>query len=364
MKTKFSWPVLGLFFLALPAGACTPTAPLAASRTPTPAPILPGALSPSTFTPFPTQTLTPTPTLTLTLTPTLTLTATPDPYAGLAIADLAGRTYGGGELRIEETLNVYGEFTRHLVSYPSDGLTVYGFMNVPGGEGPFPVVIVLHGYVDPSIYQTLTYTTRYADALASAGYLVIHPNLRNYPPSGEGPNPFRIGFAIDVLNLIALTKEQGGALSVANPEAIGVWGHSMGGGISLRVITVSPDVRAAVLYGSMSGDERRNFERIFIWSGGQSGEAELDTPEEALARISPIYHLDRLSAAVSIHHGEQDEVVPLEWSTELCGRVQALGKPVECFAYSGQPHTFQGEGDQLFIQRTIEFFDAQLKAVR
>ena len=44
---------------------------------------------------------------------------------------------------------------------------IYGFMNVPNADGPHPVIIALHGYIDPAIYQTLDYTTRYADALAT-----------------------------------------------------------------------------------------------------------------------------------------------------------------------------------------------------
>jgi len=65
-------------------------------------------------------------------------------------------------------------------------LSICGFANLPHGEGPSPVIIVLHGYIDLEIYQMLDYTTHYADALASAGYLVLHPNLRGYPPSDEG----------------------------------------------------------------------------------------------------------------------------------------------------------------------------------
>jgi dipeptidyl aminopeptidase/acylaminoacyl peptidase len=173
-----------------------------------------------------------------------------------------------------------------------------------------------------------------------------------------------VGFAVDVLNLLAVIREQAGQpgpLQSADPSAVGVLGHSMGGGIALRVITVDPDVRAAVLYGSMSGDEAKNYERILQWSGGEAGEEELDTPEEALNRVSPVYHLERVRSAVSIHHGERDETVPLEWSLDLCERLQTLGKTVECFNYPEQPHTFQGEGDQLFVQRVEAFFDVHLR---
>jgi uncharacterized protein len=290
---------------------------------------------------------------------------TPDPYAGITVEDLAARTYGEGELRVEQVLNVTATFTRTLITFPSDGLTVYGFLNVPQGEGPFPVVIVNHGYVDPALYRTLTYTTRYADALAGAGFIAIHPNFRGYPPSQEGPNEFRTGFAIDVLNLAALVRKQAGGagpLATADAEAIGLWGHSMGGGVTIRALVVDPAIKAAVLYGSMSGDEQRNHERILIFSGGQRGQwAEGEAPSPAdLQRISPIYYLDRITAAVSIHHGELDDQVPLAWSVDLCEQLQALAKPVECFFYPGGPHTFSGQTDVLFIQRTVDFFRREL----
>ncbi|MBI5958815.1 MAG: alpha/beta fold hydrolase [Chloroflexi bacterium] len=293
-----------------------------------------------------------------------TITPPPDPYTGLGIDDLTARFYGRGELIIDQILDTSLGFTRYLISYPSDDLTIYGFMNVPPGDGPFPVIIALHGYIDPAVYDTLDYTTHYADDFTRAGYLVLHPNLRGYWPSDGGPNLFRVGMAVDVLNLIGIVQQTGGlpgALQQADPHSIGLWGHSMGGGISLRVLTVSPDVKAAVLYGAMSGDERQNFAKIQEWSGGTRGLDEVAVPDSALLRISPIYFLDQIQAAVSIHHGESDELVPLQWSVDLCAQLTLLNQPVGCFTYSGQPHTFYGEGDQLFIERTVAFFDTHLK---
>jgi dipeptidyl aminopeptidase/acylaminoacyl peptidase len=323
--------------------------------------------TPTDYLPRPTSTRTPLPTAspTATLTPAAILSPTPDPYAGLTIEDLATRGYGGGALQIKEAMDENSYFARYLITYPSDGLQIYGFMDIPKGGGPFPVIIASHGYIDPGVYNTLDYTTGYADALARAGYLVIHPNLRGYPPSDDGPNLFRVGMAVDVLNLIAMVKEQGGtagALTQADPNRIGLWGHSMGGGITTRVMVVSPDVRAVLLYGPMSGDEWKNYERILnYFSNGTRGMEELSAPLEAFKRISPIYYLDRVQAAVSVHHGENDSEVPIEWSLDLCDRLKSLGKSVECFTYPGQGHTFTGDGEQLFIQRMIDFFDRELK---
>lgn len=287
--------------------------------------------------------------------------ATANPYAGLGIADLAAREYGAGELDIIDTLEETDTYTRYLITYPSDGLTIYGFLSVPNEGSKFPVAIVAHGYIPPQEYQTEAYTTRYADALTEAGFFVIHPNFRNYPPSDEGDNPFRTGYAIDLLNLIAIVQEQSrhphGYLRRADGENIHLMGHSMGGGVVLRVATVWPEaVKALVLYGSMSGDETKNYARIQEWSGGIQGQFELAASPADLLAIAPIHHLDRLRAAVSIHHSLDDDTVPAAWSEELCGLLQAIRHPVECFTYENTPHTFNGYADTLFIERMIAFF--------
>ena len=310
----------------------------------------------------PTHTPTPIPTSTATLLPTLT--PTPDPYFSWSIDYLRSRTYGGGQIEFFEVMaqNLY--VTRYLMRYPSDGLNIYGFADIPNDEGPHPVIIALHGYIDPAIYNTLDYTSHYADAIASAGYVVLHPNLRGYAPSDNGDNLFRVGMAIDVLNLIAVVQSQGGGadlLRTAIPDRIGMWGHSMGGGITTRVLTVTDDVRAAVLYAAMSGDEQKNYEAIRQWSGQSRGLDEFNVPVEALNRISPMYFFQNITAAVSIHHGTADATVPLDWSAQTCDQLTALGKRVECVYYQDMPHTFYGTGDAEFVQNTVQFFNQSLK---
>ncbi|HFQ93884.1 MAG TPA: alpha/beta fold hydrolase [Anaerolineae bacterium] len=313
-------------------------------------------------TPFPSATLLPPPSLTPSPPHLPTPSATPDLYAPLTIDALTARSYGGGQLEIIDTLERNDQFTRYLITYPSDGLTIYGYMNVPNEGSQFPVALMLHGYIPPAEYQTVAYTRRYADALAEAGYFVIHPNFRNYPPSDEGPNPYRIGYAIDVLNLIAIIREQSqdetGYLRRADADNIHLWGHSMGGGVALRVLAVNnaPYLKAAVLYAAMSGDEQKNNERIQAWTSGRRGQFELAASPEQMAAISPINYLDRINAAISVHHSRDDAVVPVEWSEELCAELAAIDHPYECFFYDGLPHTFNGGGDALFMERVVQFF--------
>ncbi|MFP4323126.1 MAG: alpha/beta hydrolase family protein [Anaerolineales bacterium] len=293
---------------------------------------------------------------------------TDDPYTGLRIAELRAREYGAGSLVITDTFERNADFTRYIVNYPSDGYDVYGFMNVPAGEGPFPVVIVVHGYVPPRSYQTLSYTTRYADDLARAGFVVLQPNLRGHFPSAAITDDglfSRVGYAVDVLNLMGLIQQQGGQpgpLQAADPQHVGLWGHSMGGGIVLRVLTVSNDVDAAVVYGSMSADERLNYERIRdFWTNGQEGNAELATASGTLRQISPIHYLADITAPMQIHHGDADADVPVAWSIDLCERLTALQQAPGCYLYEGQGHILRGDTDRYFQDQVRAFFAEHLR---
>ncbi len=312
----------------------------------------------------PTPTSTPTrtalPTATATLVPTAT--ATPNSAAAFSIEALRARAYPGGPIEIVRTLEDTPQFTRYLVAYRSDGLRITAMMNRPKGAGPFPVIILNHGYWPPAAYTTGTGTQPEADFLARRGYLTIAPDYRNYGGSDQGDDVMRVSYLIDVVNLVASVK----SLPYAQAEAIGMWGHSMGGGITLKALVVSPQIKAASLYGAMSGDEAKNFAKIRVWRGSPLPEIvdRIGTPEtnpQGWAQMSPLNYLRYVQAPVIIHHGQADATVPIDFSEELVQALQAAGKPVEYHTYPGQPHLFFGAGWASFMERTAAFFDRYLR---
>jgi dienelactone hydrolase len=320
------------------------------------------------YTPTALQTSTSAPTLTATINPLITLvptqtpSPTPDPFANFFIDALAARKYGGGVLEdMGELSDSSIAFNRRLFRYRSEGLNMYGFINIPVGEGPLPVIFMFHGYVDPKEYSTLDYSTRYADALAEKGFIVLHPNLRGYSPSPAAENSLGIGDTIDALNLIALVRQQAGAeglLKTADVNNIGLWGHSMGGGIVMRILVIDKKINAALLYASVNASEEVNLS--FFEEDGRGNPKPAATSAE-LKMLSPLDYLGRETAPISIHYGEKDTVVPPQWAVSLCGTLTKLGKTVECIAYPDQPHTFQNSGDTKFIANSTHFFEENLK---
>jgi dienelactone hydrolase len=259
-----------------------------------------------------------------------------------SLEGLRAKTYGEGELSIKLVWEKKSKFTRYYITYRSEGLTIHGFVNVPVGKGPFPVILALHGYIPPSEYKTLDYTTRYADALAMNDYIVLHPNLRDFPPSDPSPNKEErlTGYTTDALNLLALARGLSGKEGVfqdADFSRLGIWGHSMGGGTSLRVLSVLTDIKAAVIYAGVSQLEPKDPMRYSF------------------------FDLSNSSAAFSLHHGDQDNIVRSTWTEALDQKLRNMGKQVEYFTYPGQPHTFFGRNDALFIQRMIAFYNKLLK---
>jgi dipeptidyl aminopeptidase/acylaminoacyl peptidase len=381
-KSRLFLLVSGLV-LVLALSACTSNAPPPApTAAPTVTALVATATAVSTATPSPTPTSPPptiTPTPTRTATPEPTATATPDPVAGLTIEDLRTRSYGGGTIETVRTMDSNAAYTRYLIAYPSDGLRITGVMAVPKGsapEGGFPVIVLNHGYINPAVYKTGTRYVAYVDYYAQHGYLVLNPDYRNHDGSDQGPNPFRIGYAIDVLNLLAEIK----TLPQANPERVGMIGHSMGGNVTQRVLVVTDTVKAAVLYASTSGREGERWRSFTAGDGGtpdptrtpRPGERDfgglfggLDIPRASLpqvyARISPASYYQDITTPISIHHGDADQTVPPQLSVRLRDDLLALGKEVEYFTYPGQPHSFVGNGFNLLMQRTTAFFDRYLK---
>jgi len=286
-------------------------------------------------------------------------------YFQYGIAALRRRDYGGGQLETTQKVDENKVYKSYVIRYPSDGLNIYGYAYVPKGQGPFPVIIMLHGHSDAEGYNIFAQDTAYAEMYASDGYIVLHPNLRNYQPSDHGDNRFLAGMAVDVLNLIALVKSgtgQDGIFKHANSERLGLWAFSMGGAVALKVLTVSPDVDAAFLYSPMSGDDFLNA-GFLAKVGDEDAQFVLNLPTLVIQGTSAHIFYRDITAAVDIHHGTIDSVIPIKWSQDTCQQLKILGKIVNCYYYEGENHIFDGNGGVKLKLRMTNFFHTYLQSL-
>src|SRR5215216_1868942 len=340
------------------------------------------------------ETITPSPVPTLTLTPSATPTVEEliSPYT---IDGLRQHDFQSGKLHIRSTLEDENQFyTSYLIDYPSDGLTITGVMQIPVGEGPFPVILMNHGFFSRRVYHSGDGTDRASPYLAEHGYITIASDYRSWGESDMGTSFFYSGLVIDVINLIKAIP----SIPEADPSRIGMWGHSMGGAVTMKVLTILGDqdenaktrIKAAVLYSPVSADDADIIKRWGMGCFGDIAEGEqiigcnssdiipIDLPRnlqdayrfaasdgDTLKEISPYYHLDLITIPIQIHYGTEDgkfiSGTPPQWSVKLTQGLRDAGKAVELLQYEGEGHSFIGQPWFDFMGRTLRFFDKYVK---
>lgn len=285
-----------------------------------------------------------------------------------SIDEMSKKEYLGSDLKLERVLSKNEFYTRYHITYKSEGLKISGIMNIPAGKGPFPVLILNHGYIDPEVYTNGQGLKREQDFFARNGYVVLHSDYRNHAQSDFDPNNDmrpRSGYVEDILNAVSAIKNSD--LTYFDKENIGMLGHSMGGGITINVMVTKPETaKAYVLLAPINSDYEKNFNRWVLDSWPEVAKQFYDqygTPAnnpDLWKSISAKYYLNKVSSPVLIHQGTLDEDVPVEWSRELNELLKKENKEVIYYEYPKEGHTFFDE-QPLVMQRTLEFFNENLK---
>lgn len=325
----------------------------------------------------PTSTASPLPTIIPSDTPTSTPIPTPTPTPHpLSIEAMRSREYPGSDVIIETVLDPGVNYNRYIVSYLSDGLKIYALMTVPNGEQPatgWPVVIFNHGFIPPDVYVTTERYVAYVDLIARNGYIVFRSDYRGHGNSeGEAGGAYsRPDYTIDVLNAVGSMKRY----PDADPNRIGMWGHSMGGYITLRSMVTTNDIKAGVIWAGVVGSYE---DLLFNWRRGAGGSApptprpgswrttlveQYGAPDENPGfwnSISANAYLAEISGPIQLHHGTADADVPLLFSENLFFQMLDAGQYVELYKYEGDNHNISNYFSTA-MQRTIEFFDRFVK---
>ncbi|KKU92517.1 MAG: Dipeptidylaminopeptidase/acylaminoacyl-peptidase [Microgenomates group bacterium GW2011_GWA1_48_10] len=301
-----------------------------------------------------------------------------EPRDPLEIEVMRQKPHPGSKITIEETLSPGINYNRYITSYLSDSLKIYGLLTIPTTPKPekgYPAIDFLHGHLDGNSYTPTERYAAYQDGFAANGYVTFKPDLRGHGQSqGElSASNFSPDYVTDALNAKASLQQ----MPEVNPEKIGMWGHSMGGGITLKSMVVVKDIKAGVIWAGVVGDYEdllERYRRRIPWlRAGTMPSSSISTMAALLEKygspsanspfwqsVDPYSYLSDISGPIQLHHGTADDSVPIEFSRHLRDALQKEGKTVEEYEYVGSDHNIT-QGFNLAMQRSIAFFDKHLK---
>lgn len=246
-----------------------------------------------------------------------------------------------------------------------DGESIPVFLFEPDGEGPFPVVVTVHG--GPESQWRPWYSDGFGaltQHLVARGYAVAAPNVRG--SSGYGKRFEHLDDVALRLDAVRDLAELHAWLT-ARPEIDGsravVYGRSYGGYMVLAALAFQPDLWAAgiefvgissfVTFLENTSEYRREArEREY---------GSLASDRELLERISPAGSVDAIRAPLFVEHGRNDPRVPVGESEHIHRVLTENGVRCELVIYEDEGHTIEKLANRIdAFERAVAFLDEVL----
>ncbi|MDJ0766923.1 MAG: prolyl oligopeptidase family serine peptidase [Myxococcota bacterium] len=227
----------------------------------------------------------------------------------------------------------------------------------------YPMIVYIYSLMSQNHYRFSmpVYDDRpHMSTYASNGYLVFQPDIV-YEAGKPGTSALD-----DVTTSVQRVIE----LGYADPERIGLQGHSWGGYESSFIVTQT-DMFAAVVTGAPLTNLMSMYNILYKGTGNLNGpilqwsQGRMDiSPWEdfdAWVRESPLHHAQNISTPFVILHGTDDGAVDWNQGLEFYAAARRLGKEVILLSYPDEPHHLREEANQKDFQiRMKQFFDHHL----
>jgi uncharacterized protein len=302
-----------------------------------------------------------------------------EPAPPVSVPGLAEQRHRGDRLRLGAVRERTAAYTSYDVTYRSpsttglrqggeESYTISGVLNVPTGRGPFPAVVLAHGYIDPAFYVRGQGMTRERGYLASRGYVALHVDYRNHAESDNDPNyqnRMRLGYSADVINAVKALRASREV--PVDDDRMALFGRSMGGGVILKALVAAPGlVQAAAPWASVSSLEAQNY-RQFMADDPEDADIRSElirrhgTPAQNPAfwrQNSSRPYFEKITEPVLMVHGTFDDTCPPPWARATQRALVSSGVNSQLEWYD-DGHAF-GPSFNAAMDRTIRFFRTQL----
>jgi dipeptidyl aminopeptidase/acylaminoacyl peptidase len=246
-----------------------------------------------------------------------------------------------------------------------DGESVPVFLFEPEGEGPFPVVVTVHGGPEsqwlPWFAPSFAPLTQY---LVARGYAVAAPNVRGSTGYGKRYEHLDdIEKRLDsVADLASLHEWLSDRPNIDGDRAV-VYGRSYGGYMVLAALALQPERWAAgiecvgiaslVTFLEKTSPYRR--------AAREREYGSLDKDRVFLTEASPMTHIDAIQAPLFIQHGRNDPRVPVSESEHIHAVLAQKGIASELLIFEDEGHTVEKLPNRIeTFTRMTEFLDRVL----
>ena len=253
-----------------------------------------------------------------------------------------------------------------LVHYKTfDGKIITAILRMPFNlkrDGSNPAIIFPHG--GPT-GQTVDSWSRWSNALATRGYIVLMPNPRG--STGYGMEFQRANY--QDLGGGDLKDEMYGldwllATGYVDAKKVGVFGGSYGGFMTLMLAAKEPTKFAAAvdMFGPLDWYSMLKHSDPLLnqYIRNLLGDPEKD--RQVYEKTSPITYVQNISAPMLVLQGENDPRVPKEETEQVINLLKKRGNVVDVVYYPDEGHGFDKLEHQIdAARRIVDWFDKYLK---
>lgn len=277
--------------------------------------------------------------------------ATPESFGELVVVE-DGETH---------TLTAFGAaaaatdivLPQELVIDGRDGYPVHGWVARPAGDGPFPVILQIHGGPYASYGIHLFDETQ---VLVDAGYAVVYCNPRGSAGYGRehGRVIRRAMGTVDFHDVIDFLEGTVAADAQLDGSRVGVMGGSYGGYLTAWVIAHDHRFAGAIV-------ERGFLDPVSFQGtsdiGAFFGDEYVGLESEEIVRQSPMAVVGAVTTPTLVIHSELDYRCPLEQATRYYSALKRQGTDAELLVFPGENHELTRSGQP---RHRVERFAAVL----
>jgi dipeptidyl aminopeptidase/acylaminoacyl peptidase len=246
-----------------------------------------------------------------------------------------------------------------------DGEEIPVFLFEPEGDGPFPVVVCVHGgpesQFQPFFSQGFGPFTQF---LVARGYAVAAPNVRGSTGYGKRYEHLDdVALRLDSVRDLAELH----AWLAARPEIDGsraaVYGRSYGGYMTLAAVAFQPELWAAgISFVGLSNlvtflENTSEYRR----AAREREYGSLAHERDVLERVSPAGRIDEIRAPLFLEHGRNDPRVPVGESEYIHRVLTEKGVRCELVIYEDEGHMIGKLANRVdAFERAVAFLDEVL----